>query len=101
VDGIYTADPMTGQDATKYDCISYLTGLELAAPRRDATGDSLCMDNRTAERRWSNMQGAGSIRRVGHGRDQWEGGDGGRLGRVRAAGSSDPPREYSDGLSTT
>jgi uridylate kinase len=46
VDGIYTADPVTNPDATKYDRISYLRVLEQGLKVMDATAISLCMDNR-------------------------------------------------------
>jgi uridylate kinase len=46
VDGIYTADPMTDPDATKYDDISYLQVLERGLKVMDATAISLCMDNK-------------------------------------------------------
>jgi uridylate kinase len=45
VDGIYTADPMTTPDATRYDRISYLQVLEQGLKVMDATAISLCMDN--------------------------------------------------------
>jgi uridylate kinase len=46
VDGIYSADPVTNPDATKYDRISYLRVLEQGLKVMDATAISLCMDNR-------------------------------------------------------
>jgi uridylate kinase len=46
VDGIYSADPMTHPDATKYDQISYLQVLDKGLKVMDATAISLCMDNR-------------------------------------------------------
>ncbi len=46
VDGIYTDDPMTHPDATRYDQISYLGVLERGLKVMDATAISLCMDNR-------------------------------------------------------
>jgi uridylate kinase len=45
VDGIYTADPLTNPDATRYDRISYLQALEQRLQVMDATAISLCMDN--------------------------------------------------------
>ncbi|MBA3296431.1 MAG: UMP kinase, partial [Acidobacteria bacterium] len=45
VDGIYTADPMTHPEATKFDEISYLKVLERGLKVMDATAISLCMDN--------------------------------------------------------
>ncbi|HEY7442085.1 MAG TPA: UMP kinase [Vicinamibacterales bacterium] len=46
VDGIYSADPETNPDATKYERISYLRVLEQGLKVMDATAISLCMDNR-------------------------------------------------------
>ncbi|HEY7448614.1 MAG TPA: UMP kinase [Vicinamibacterales bacterium] len=46
VDGIYSADPVTNPEATKYDRISYLRVLEQGLKVMDATAISLCMDNR-------------------------------------------------------
>jgi uridylate kinase len=46
VDGIYTADPVTHPDATRYDHISYLQVLEQGLKVMDATAISLCMDNK-------------------------------------------------------
>jgi uridylate kinase len=46
VDGIYTADPVTHPDATRFDRISYLQVLELGLGVMDSTAISLCMDNR-------------------------------------------------------
>ncbi|HXH68983.1 MAG TPA: UMP kinase [Pyrinomonadaceae bacterium] len=45
VDGIYTADPMTNPDATKFDEISYQEVLEKQLKIMDASSISLCMDN--------------------------------------------------------
>jgi uridylate kinase len=45
VDGIYSADPVTSPDATRYDRISYLGVLEQGLKVMDATAISLCMDN--------------------------------------------------------
>ena len=46
VDGIYTADPLTDPEATRFDSISYLQVLEQGLKVMDATAISLCMDNR-------------------------------------------------------
>ncbi len=46
VDGIYTADPVTHPEASRYDRISYLEVLERGLKVMDATAISLCMDNR-------------------------------------------------------
>ncbi len=45
VDGIYTADPMTNPDATKFDEISYQEVLEKQLKIMDASSISLCMDH--------------------------------------------------------
>jgi uridylate kinase len=46
VDGIYTADPMTNPEATRFDTITYLEVLERQLKVMDATAISLCMDNK-------------------------------------------------------
>ena len=46
VDGVYTADPMLDNTATKYDDISYLAVLERQLKVMDTTAISLCMDNK-------------------------------------------------------
>jgi uridylate kinase len=46
VDGIYTADPVTTPDATRYERISYLQVLQDRLQVMDATAISLCMDNK-------------------------------------------------------
>jgi uridylate kinase len=63
VDGIYTADPMIHQDATKYDEISYLRVLEQGLKVMDATAISLCMDNKLPIVVF-NLRTAGNLRRV-------------------------------------
>ncbi|HEY0873285.1 MAG TPA: UMP kinase [Vicinamibacterales bacterium] len=63
VDGIYTADPMTHPDATKYDEISYLSVLEQGLKVMDATAISLCMDNRLPIVVF-NLRTGGNLRRV-------------------------------------
>ncbi len=45
VDGIYTADPMTNPDATRYEKISYREVLEQQLKVMDASSISLCMEN--------------------------------------------------------
>ena len=45
VDGIYTADPMTNPDATRFETISYQEVLEKQLKVMDASSISLCMDN--------------------------------------------------------
>jgi uridylate kinase len=63
VDGIYTADPMLHQDATKYDEISYLKVLEQGLKVMDATAISLCMDNKLPIVVF-NLRTPGNLRRV-------------------------------------
>jgi uridylate kinase len=63
VDGIYTADPMTHPDATKYDEISYLQVLERELKVMDATAISLCMDNKLPIVVF-NLRTPGNLRRV-------------------------------------
>ena len=63
VDGIYTADPMTHPDATKYDEISYLNVLERGLRVMDATAISLCMDNKLPIVVF-NLRTGGNLRRV-------------------------------------
>jgi len=46
VDGIYTADPMTNPEATRYERVSYIQVLQERLNVMDATAISLCMDNR-------------------------------------------------------
>lgn len=45
VDGIYTADPLTQPDATRFEKISYQEVLEKQLRVMDASAISLCMDN--------------------------------------------------------
>lgn len=45
VDGIYSADPMTNKDATRFEKISYKEVLEKRLKVMDASAISLCMDN--------------------------------------------------------
>jgi uridylate kinase len=63
VDGIYTADPVTNPDASRYERISYLQVLQERLEVMDATAISLCMDNRMPIVVFS-MTEPGSIRRV-------------------------------------
>jgi uridylate kinase len=46
VDGIYSADPLTHPDATRFQQISYLSVIEQGLKVMDATAITLCMDNR-------------------------------------------------------
>jgi uridylate kinase len=45
VDGIYTADPVTNRDATKYDFISYLEFVDKRLKAIDSTAVTFCMEN--------------------------------------------------------
>lgn len=45
VDGIYSADPMTNPDATRFEKISFQEVLEKQLKVMDASAISLCMDN--------------------------------------------------------
>jgi uridylate kinase len=63
VDGIYTADPMTHADATKFDAISYLQVLEQGLKVMDATAISLCMDNKLPIVVF-NLRTSGNLKRV-------------------------------------
>jgi uridylate kinase len=63
VNGIYTADPMLDQNATKYDDISYLKVLEQGLKVMDATAISLCMDNKLPIVVF-NLRTSGNLRRV-------------------------------------
>ena len=46
VDGIYTADPMVDESATKFQELSYLDVLNKGLKVMDSTSISLCMDNK-------------------------------------------------------
>ena len=46
VDGIYTADPITHPEATRFEKISYLEVIDQGLKVMDATAITLCMDNR-------------------------------------------------------
>ncbi len=63
VDGIYSADPMTDPDATKFDRISYISVLERGLKVMDATAISLCMDNKLPIMVF-NLRTAGNLRRA-------------------------------------
>ena len=45
VDGIYSADPMTNPEATRFETISYQDVLRKQLKVMDASAISLCMDN--------------------------------------------------------
>jgi len=63
VDGIYTADPMLDNTATKYGDISYQRVLEQRLKVMDATAISLCMDNNLPIVVF-NLRTSGNLRRV-------------------------------------
>ena len=63
VDGIYTADPVTHPDATKFDEISYLKVLQHGLKVMDTTAISLCMDNKLPIVVF-NLRTQGNLRRV-------------------------------------
>jgi uridylate kinase len=63
VDGIYTADPLEDDTATKFDDISYLKVLEHGLRVMDATAISLCMDNKLPIVVF-NLRVPGNLRRV-------------------------------------
>ena len=63
VDGIYSADPVTHPEATRFDTITYLNVLERGLQVMDATAISLCMDNRLPIVVF-NLRTPGNLRRV-------------------------------------
>jgi uridylate kinase len=63
VDGIYSADPVTSPDATRYERVSYLQVLQERLQVMDATAVTLCMDNRLPIIVF-NLKTPGNIRRV-------------------------------------
>jgi uridylate kinase len=63
VDGIYTADPMTHPEATRFESISYLKVLEQGLRVMDTTAISLCMDNKLPIVVF-NLRTAGNMRRA-------------------------------------
>ncbi len=46
VDGIYSADPVTDPDATRFESLTYMEVLDRRLKVMDATAISLCMDNK-------------------------------------------------------
>jgi uridylate kinase len=66
VDGIFSADPVSHPDATKFACITYREVLERNLKVMDATAISLCMDNKLPIVVF-NIRQDGNIRRVIHG----------------------------------
>lgn len=63
VDGVYTADPMTDDTATRYDKLSYIEVLQKGLKVMDSTSVSLCMDNKLPMVIF-NVRNKGSIKRV-------------------------------------
>ena len=63
VDGIYSADPVSHPEATRYERISYLQVLQEQLKVMDATAISLCMDNKLPIVVF-NLKTPGNIRRV-------------------------------------
>jgi uridylate kinase len=63
VDGIYTADPLTHPEATRFESISYLKVLEQGLRVMDTTAISLCMDNKLPIVVF-NLRTAGNMRRA-------------------------------------
>ena len=63
VEGIYSADPMLDETATRYDCITYQEVLEQQLKVMDASAISLCMDNNLPIIVF-NMRQPGNITRV-------------------------------------
>ncbi|MEJ9280172.1 UMP kinase [Ureibacillus thermosphaericus] len=45
VDGVYSADPKTHEDAVKYDTLTYLDVIQQGLQVMDSTASTLCMDN--------------------------------------------------------
>jgi uridylate kinase len=66
VDGIFSADPVSNPEATKFARISYREVLERNLKVMDATAISLCMDNKLPIVVF-NIRQDGNIRRVIHG----------------------------------
>jgi uridylate kinase len=63
VDGIYSADPMTHPDATRYERVTYLQVLQEQLKVMDTTAISLCMDNKLPILVF-NLRTPGNIRRI-------------------------------------
>ncbi|HUQ33708.1 MAG TPA: UMP kinase [Pyrinomonadaceae bacterium] len=63
VEGIYSADPMKDETATRFECITYQEVLEKQLKVMDASAISLCMDNNLPIIVF-NMRTSGNIMRV-------------------------------------
>jgi uridylate kinase len=68
VEGIYNADPMKDETATRFDCITYQEVLEKQLKVMDASAISLCMDNNLPIIVF-NMRKHGNIMRVATGEE--------------------------------
>lgn len=68
VDGVYTADPKTDKDATKYENLTYMDMLNEELGVMDSTASSLCMDNDIPLIVFS-ISEEGNIKRVVQGED--------------------------------
>jgi uridylate kinase len=68
VEGIYSADPMKDETATRFDCITYQEVLEKQLKVMDASAISLCMDNNLPIIVF-NMRKHGNIMRVATGEE--------------------------------
>jgi uridylate kinase len=66
VDGIYSADPVTHPDATRFDRITYLSFIEQGLKVMDTTAITLCMDNRLPILVF-NLRTPGNLRRAAMG----------------------------------
>ncbi|MCH1882773.1 UMP kinase [Agrococcus sp. ARC_14] len=63
VDGVYSADPKSDPEATRYEEITYQEALVRGLKVVDSTAFSLCMDNRMPMRVFG-MEGDGQLRRA-------------------------------------
>ncbi len=68
VDGVYTDDPFTNPDATKFDTLSYRQAIDMGLRVMDTTAMALCMDNYLPIVVF-NLQEQGNILRVVMGED--------------------------------
>ncbi|HEY8682048.1 MAG TPA: UMP kinase [Rhodanobacter sp.] len=66
VDGIYTADPTTHPDATRYDCLTYDEVIERKLAVMDTAAIALCRDDRMPMRIYD-MTVPGNLMRIMHG----------------------------------
>ena len=66
VDGVYTADPATHSDATRYDVLSYDEVIERKLAVMDTTAIALCRDHKMPLRIYD-MTVSGNLMRIMHG----------------------------------